>query len=137
MPGLALANQLYVALAAQGHGRDGTHALDSVTLEYLGSARRIVATKDDTTIIDGAGTPDQIASGGWIAAHIDIAERDSLAVEVRLGADAPDARRREWKDAECGIDDRELLIGTALEWVDEALPHLQAARGSRCRARLR
>lgn len=28
MPGLALANQLYVALAAQGHGRDGTHALE-------------------------------------------------------------------------------------------------------------
>ncbi len=27
MPGLALAEQLYVALAAQGHGRDGTHAL--------------------------------------------------------------------------------------------------------------
>jgi len=34
--------------------------LDSVTLEDLGSARRIVATKDDTTIVDGAGTPDQI-----------------------------------------------------------------------------
>jgi 3-hydroxyisobutyrate dehydrogenase len=28
MPGLALANQLYIALAAQGHGRDGTHALE-------------------------------------------------------------------------------------------------------------
>lgn len=27
MPGLALAQQLYLALAAQGHGRDGTHAL--------------------------------------------------------------------------------------------------------------
>jgi len=27
LPGLALAQQLYVALAAQGHGRDGTHAL--------------------------------------------------------------------------------------------------------------
>ncbi len=27
MPGLALVYQLYVALAAQGHGRDGTHAL--------------------------------------------------------------------------------------------------------------
>ena len=34
--------------------------LDSVTLEDLGSARRVVATKDDTTIIDGSGTPDQI-----------------------------------------------------------------------------
>jgi 3-hydroxyisobutyrate dehydrogenase len=27
IPGLALVHQLYVALAAQGHGRDGTHAL--------------------------------------------------------------------------------------------------------------
>jgi len=27
MPGLALAQQLYLALKAQGHGRDGTHAL--------------------------------------------------------------------------------------------------------------
>jgi 3-hydroxyisobutyrate dehydrogenase len=27
LPGLALSHQLYVALAAQGHGRDGTHAL--------------------------------------------------------------------------------------------------------------
>jgi len=34
--------------------------LDSVTLEDLGSARRVVATKDDTTIVDGSGTPDQI-----------------------------------------------------------------------------
>jgi 3-hydroxyisobutyrate dehydrogenase len=27
LPGLALAQQLYLALAAQGHSRDGTHAL--------------------------------------------------------------------------------------------------------------
>ena len=34
--------------------------LDSVTTEDLGKARRIVATKDDTTIIDGEGSPDAI-----------------------------------------------------------------------------
>jgi len=34
--------------------------LDSVTLEDLGEARRVVATKDDTTIVDGAGAPDEI-----------------------------------------------------------------------------
>ncbi len=28
MPGLALAHQLYLSLAAQGHARDGTHALE-------------------------------------------------------------------------------------------------------------
>jgi 3-hydroxyisobutyrate dehydrogenase len=27
LPGLALGNQLYMAVQAQGHGRDGTHAL--------------------------------------------------------------------------------------------------------------
>src|SRR5438445_1663583 len=34
--------------------------LDSVTPEDFGSARRVVATKDDTTIVDGAGSSDQI-----------------------------------------------------------------------------
>ncbi len=31
--------------------------LDSLTLEHLGRARRVTVTKDDTTIIDGAGDP--------------------------------------------------------------------------------
>jgi chaperonin GroEL len=34
--------------------------LDSITVEDFGQARRVVATKDDTTIIDGAGKPDEI-----------------------------------------------------------------------------
>jgi chaperonin GroEL len=34
--------------------------LDSVTVEDFGQARRVVATKDDTTIVDGAGSPAQI-----------------------------------------------------------------------------
>jgi chaperonin GroEL len=34
--------------------------LDSATVEDLGKARRVVATKDDTTIVDGEGSPDQI-----------------------------------------------------------------------------
>ncbi len=34
--------------------------LDSVTIEDLGSARRVVATKDDTTLVDGAGKPADI-----------------------------------------------------------------------------
>jgi 3-hydroxyisobutyrate dehydrogenase len=36
LPGLALANQLYVALAAQGHGRDGTHALELALASMAG-----------------------------------------------------------------------------------------------------
>jgi chaperonin GroEL len=34
--------------------------LDSVQLNQLGKARRVSVTKDDTTIIEGAGKPDQI-----------------------------------------------------------------------------
>ena len=34
--------------------------LDSVTADDLGKARRVVATKDDTTIVDGDGSPDAI-----------------------------------------------------------------------------
>src|SRR5688500_12923027 len=34
--------------------------LDSVTAEDFGSARRVVSTKDDTTIVDGDGAADQI-----------------------------------------------------------------------------
>ncbi|MCB1232288.1 MAG: NAD(P)-dependent oxidoreductase [Verrucomicrobiae bacterium] len=36
MPGLALANQLYLALQAQGHGRDGTQALELVLASMSG-----------------------------------------------------------------------------------------------------
>jgi len=34
--------------------------LDSVTIEDLGQARRVVASKDNTTIVDGAGKPAEI-----------------------------------------------------------------------------
>ena len=34
--------------------------LDSVAIEDLGQARRVVATKDNTTIVDGEGSADQI-----------------------------------------------------------------------------
>ncbi|MCI0640130.1 MAG: NAD(P)-dependent oxidoreductase [Gemmataceae bacterium] len=39
MPGLALANQLYLALAAQGYGRKGTHAL-MLALEHIANIKR-------------------------------------------------------------------------------------------------
>jgi chaperonin GroEL len=34
--------------------------LDQVGLEVLGSARRVTVTKDDTTIVEGAGKPDEV-----------------------------------------------------------------------------
>ena len=36
LPGLALAHQLYIALAAQGHARDGTHALQLALASLAG-----------------------------------------------------------------------------------------------------
>ncbi len=36
-------------------------SLDAVTLELLGKARSVTVTKDETTIVDGAGDADQIA----------------------------------------------------------------------------
>jgi len=35
--------------------------VDSVTLDMLGSARKIVVTKDETTLVEGAGDPEEIA----------------------------------------------------------------------------
>jgi 3-hydroxyisobutyrate dehydrogenase len=39
LPGLALANQLYIAVAAQGYARKGTHAL-MLALEQLNNVKR-------------------------------------------------------------------------------------------------
>ena len=36
-------------------------SLDSVTLEQLGSARRVTVTKDNTTVVDGAGSSEAVA----------------------------------------------------------------------------
>jgi 3-hydroxyisobutyrate dehydrogenase len=38
LPGLALANQLYTAVKAQGHGRMGTHAL-ALALEQISNVK--------------------------------------------------------------------------------------------------
>jgi chaperonin GroEL len=35
--------------------------LESITLDMLGTARKVVVTKDDTTIVEGGGSPDEIA----------------------------------------------------------------------------
>jgi chaperonin GroEL len=51
--------------------------LDQVGLEVLGQARRIVVTKDDTTIIEGAGAAEDVAGRvGQIRAEIEISDSD-------------------------------------------------------------
>jgi chaperonin GroEL len=51
--------------------------LDSIGLDLLGRARKVVITKDETTIVDGAGDPDEIAGRvNQIRAEIDKSDSD-------------------------------------------------------------
>jgi chaperonin GroEL len=51
--------------------------LENVTLDLLGTAKRIVITKDNTTIVDGGGTEDDIAGRiNQIKAEIDNTDSD-------------------------------------------------------------
>ena len=51
--------------------------LDAVTLDDLGTARRIVVTKDDTTIVDGGGDADAVKEReGQIRAEIERSDSD-------------------------------------------------------------
>src|ERR671915_1630378 len=51
--------------------------LESVTLDMLGSARKAVVTKDDTTIVEGAGSADEISGRvNQIKAEIDRSDSD-------------------------------------------------------------
>ena len=52
-------------------------SLQTATLELLGRARKIVVTKDDTTIVDGRGDADQIAGrASQLRAEIDRTDSD-------------------------------------------------------------
>ncbi len=51
--------------------------LESATLDLLGKARKVVVTKDDTTVVDGAGDADQIAGRvSQIRAEIEKSDSD-------------------------------------------------------------
>jgi len=51
--------------------------LDNVTLDLLGTARKVVITKDDTTIVEGGGAADQVAGRiNQIKSEIDNTDSD-------------------------------------------------------------
>ena len=56
----AMLQDMAVLTGAQVVTPDVGLKLDQVGLEVLGSARRVVVTKDDTTIIEGAGARDEV-----------------------------------------------------------------------------
>ena len=71
--------------------------LDQTTLDDLGQARRVVSTKDDTTIVEGRGKPDEIQ--GRIK-QIKVADRrDHQRLRPREAAGAAgQAERRRGRD---------------------------------------
>ena len=83
--------------------------LDQVGLDVLGTARRVVVTKDDTTIVDGGGDQEQVNGRvNQIKSEIDASDSDwdreklqerlaKLAggvCVVKVGAAPPDERDR-------------------------------------------
>jgi len=56
----AMLDDIAILTGAQVISEEIGRKLDSVTVEDLGHARRVVATKDDTTFVDGAGSEEAI-----------------------------------------------------------------------------
>lgn len=58
----AMLEDIAVLTGAQLVSEELGHKLDQTTLEMLGRAKKIVVTKEDTTIVEGAGKKDEIKS---------------------------------------------------------------------------
>lgn len=58
----AMLEDIAVVTGGQLISEDLGHKLENVSLEHLGTAQKILSTKDDTTIIAGAGEKDEIAA---------------------------------------------------------------------------
>src|SRR5699024_10077590 len=59
--------------------------LDSVTTDLLGTARKVVITKDETTIVEGAGDAEEIAGRvAQIRAEIENSDSDREKLQERL-----------------------------------------------------
>ncbi len=58
----AMLEDIAVVTGGQLISEDLGHKLENISLEHLGTAQKIIATKDDTTIIAGSGEKDEIAA---------------------------------------------------------------------------
>ncbi|MGH1563553.1 chaperonin GroEL [Mumia sp. DW29H23] len=73
----AMLQDIAVLTGAQVVTPDLGLKLDQIGLEDLGTARRVVVTKDDTTIIDGAGGDDEVSARvNQIKAEIEATDSD-------------------------------------------------------------
>ena len=57
----AMLNDIAILTGGQVISEEVGLSLDAVTLDLLGRARQVVVTKDEATIVDGAGDSEQIA----------------------------------------------------------------------------
>ncbi|WP_239309802.1 MULTISPECIES: chaperonin GroEL [unclassified Frankia] len=73
----ALLGDIAILTGGQVISEDVGLKLESTTLDLLGKARKFVVTKDETTIVEGAGDPDQIAGRvSQIRAEIEKSDSD-------------------------------------------------------------
>jgi len=73
----AMLQDMAILTGAQVISEEVGLKLDSVTLDLLGSARKVVVTKDDTTLIEGAGKADEVQGRiNQIKAEIDNTDSD-------------------------------------------------------------
>ncbi|MET8573788.1 chaperonin GroEL [Streptomyces sp. NPDC005012] len=73
----AMLQDMAVLTGAQVIAEEVGLKLDQVGLEVLGSARRVTVTKDDTTIVDGAGSSEDVQGRvAQIKAEIDATDSD-------------------------------------------------------------
>ena len=73
----AMLQDIAILTGAQVISEEVGLKLDNVGIELLGKARKIVVSKDDTTIVEGAGDPEQIAGRvSQIRAEIEKSDSD-------------------------------------------------------------
>jgi chaperonin GroEL len=73
----AMMQDIAILTGAQVVSEDVGLKLESTGIELLGQARKVVVTKDETTIVDGAGDADQLAGRvNQIRAEIDKSDSD-------------------------------------------------------------
>ncbi len=73
----AMLQDMAILTGAQVVSEEVGLKLENVTLDLLGTAKRVIITKDETTIVDGGGTSDDIAGRiNQIKAEIDNTDSD-------------------------------------------------------------
>ncbi len=82
-------NDIAILTGAEVISEDLGHSFETADLNVVGSARRVIVTKDDTTIIEGGGSPAEVTARiKQIAAQADAAssEYDKENLEKRRAA---------------------------------------------------